>query len=133
MVKNKNIIVWIVGILFIMSIMPGEGEKIDETQQSMVDTIYTCDTSSDCPKCVGGGIEEFNASDPSFLGELGHATCEREVCQLSDACLIWDCGNTQAECSSVKQTLFDNTIGKFNESPGLFVAILALFAIYLML
>ena len=108
---------WIVGILFVMSVMPGDGTKAAD-QQAIVMSEYTCTADKDCPVCVGGGIEKFNESDQTFLGELSASQCVNNACVLSDACLIWDCGNA-ADCNSIKKTLLDNTIERANDNPSL--------------
>ena len=132
---KKEYWLWIIGILFVMSIMPGEGTKAS-SQQALVESNYICTSDSQCPKCVGGGIISINESntDPGFLEELSYGKCIEGKCQLSDACLIWDCPvGSDATCKSVKQTLLDNTIGRMNDNPislfgliGLAVALLLL-------
>lgn len=116
----KNWLLWIIGALFVMSMMPGEGTKASD-QQTIVASKYTCTTKDDCPSCVLGGIVEYQEINTTFFGELSYAECVGGVCELSDACIIWDCPPTaDPECKSVKQTILDNTIGKVNENPKLF-------------
>lgn len=111
MVKfNSRNAALIVLILFAMSIMPGEGSKA-ASQQAIKATEFTCQTNDDCPVCVGSGL--VNDSELN-------AQCISNECFLSDACLIWDCG-TAEDCRSVKSTLLDNTVGRFNENPVLFI------------
>lgn len=119
---NRNMLLWIVGILFIMSVMPGEGTKA-ASQEAIVSTDYTCNIDSDCPKCVGKGLADANAT--AFPGELSYAACVNHRCDLSEYCLVWDCGNSQLAngtsspiaCKSVKRTLLDNTLVKLNQHP----------------
>lgn len=136
----KNLWLWVVGILFVMSVMPGEGTKA-ASQQAIVATEYICNEDADCPVCVGGGFIEYNESDDNFLGELSYAKCVDSKCELSDACVIWECpsGSTRdvdgeiIPCKSVKQTILDNTIGKFNDSPAILLLIVGLVLAYIML
>ena len=120
---DKNILLWIVGALFIMSVMPGEGTKA-ASQQAIVSTNYICNVKEYCPKCVGAGLAKANAT--AFPGELSYADCIDSRCELSEYCLVWDCGNSQlfngtgnAPCKSVKRTLLDNTLVKVNQHPAL--------------
>lgn len=130
----KNILIWAVGILFIMSIYPGQGEKA-ASQQAIISTDYTCTEDTDCPTCVGG-FTEINESilveDFSFFEEIAYAKCETGTCQLSEFCIVWDCG-TDLSCESVKQTLLDNTIAKLRDRPIVFLGIVGLIIAMLML
>lgn len=129
----KNWLMWAIGILFVMSVMPGEGSKA-ANQQAIVATQYSCTVDTDCPKCVGGGLIDYNASSSNFLGELSYADCLEGVCQMSDACLIWDCPTgADPSCQSIKQTLLDNTFVKFNDNPMLLILTLGLVVAYFML
>lgn len=133
----KNLMLWIIGILFIMSVFPGQGTKA-ANQQALVMQDYSCETDTDCPKCVGGGIIAYNESDSNFFGDLSYAKCdaEKKKCILSDACLVWDCGDKQTQdgtCNSIKKTLLDNTIVKFNENPWIILFIIGLIVAFFML
>ncbi len=138
----KNWIIWLVGIFFIMSVMPGEGTKAEDNQ-AIVATEYLCSTVDDCPKCTGGGLIEFNetAEEHGFFEELSFSDCVNGKCELSDACIVWDCpegaeletDDGPVPCESVKQTLLDNTIGRFNENPVMFLLIIGLIVAYFML
>lgn len=132
----------VIGILFFMSVLPGEGTKVAD-QQALVTTDYLCTTVDECPTCVGGGISEFNASDPTTLGELSFTECIEGRCKMSDACLIWDCptgaaklnvsGGAAEECKSVKQTILDNTIQRFNENPVILLLIIGAIVAFVLL
>lgn len=138
---SKTQVLWLIGILFVMSVTPGEGTKVSD-QQALVTTDYLCTTVDDCPTCVGGGIYDYNATDPSFLGELSYVECVGGRCEMSDACLIWSCPpsaqklNTTGglvDCESVKQTILDNTIQKFNENPVILLLIIGAIVAFIML
>lgn len=140
----KNWLIWLVGLLFVMSVMPGEGEKA-ANQQAIIATDYTCTEDTDCPTCVGG-FTEINGSiaeeDFTFFEEIAYAKCEAGTCRLSEFCIVWDCpaGSTTLNatggivpCESVKQTLLDNTIAKLRDNPALFLGLIALIAALFML
>lgn len=130
---KKNIIIWVIIVLFALSILPGEGQKAAD-QQAIVATEYSCIDDTDCPTCVGGfvTINSTVEEDFTFLEELAYAQCDNGYCRLSEYCLIWDCGNVE-ECISVKQTILDNTVVKFQENPIWLLAIIGLIVAYLML
>ena len=129
-INNKRLM-WVIAILFVMSMMPGEGTKAAD-QQAIVDSTYTCSVDEDCPVCVGAGLVDYNETDPGFLGELSYSECSGGTCQLSDACLVWDCGEA-GDCDSIKQTLLDNTIGRFNDNPTGLIILIGLIIAFLML
>lgn len=131
--NRQMILIAVIGVLFAMSIIPGQGIKAGNQQAMISYEEYPCTTNADCPTCVGGGIEEYNVSNPTYLGELSGGYCSAGKCVLSDSCLIWSCPESQADCKSVKQTLLDNTIGKFNQNPMLLVLIIGLIIAFLML
>jgi Na+-transporting methylmalonyl-CoA/oxaloacetate decarboxylase beta subunit len=126
MKKINPILLVIVSLLFVLSIIPGQGTKA-ANQQAIVGTEYTCTSSKDCPVCVGSGIEKKDTE--SFLYELNSRTCVNGKCQQSDACLVWDCGNV-AGCNSIKQTILDNTIVKINKYPIIIFLAIFLILIY---
>ena len=137
--KKKNLLLWAIGILFVMSFLPGTGTKA-ANQQAIVATEYTCSANTDCPVCTGAGIEKFNETDPTFLGELSYANCVKPsgsstgVCHLSDACLVWDCPNgASSNCKSIKKTILENTFGLVNKNPLLLIGIIALVVVYFIL
>jgi hypothetical protein len=111
-----------------MSITPGEGTKVSD-QQALVATDYTCSVDEDCPVCIGAG---FEVEESEFLQELNSKRCIAGSCELSDACLIWDCGNA-GECQSIKQTVLDNTVGRLNNNPIIFLLIVGLIIAFIML
>lgn len=131
---DSKIILWIVGILFVMSLFPGEGTKA-ASQQAVVNTDYTCTQATDCPTCIrlpvdintSKAVEEF-----TFLEELAYAQCTAGTCELSEYCIVWDCGNAE-NCQEVKQTLLDNTIGKLQENPMYAIFGILLIVAYFML
>lgn len=107
-----------------MSIMPGEGNKASD-QQAIVTTEFSCSKDTDCPTCVGGldflAANETKPTDEfTFIEELAYGKCENSKCQLSDSCLIWDCGTVE-DCNSIKKTVLDNTVEKINKRPGLLI------------
>jgi hypothetical protein len=125
--KKINPIWFIVLIaLFAMSVIPGDGNKAT-SQQAIVDTTYTCTAAADCPTCVGAGIKTEDTE--GYLAELNSKTCVGGVCQQSDACLVWDCGKAGG-CNSIKQTILDNTIQKFNMYPFVLIGLIALLLVY---
>jgi hypothetical protein len=130
--KSKNLI-WIFAILLFMSIYPGTGYKA-ESQQAIVSTDLPCTTYKDCPTCVGGFMEhkEYDPLNRTIFQELSYAKCDGGVCKLSEYCVYWNCG-TQANCTSVKQTLLDNTVGKIQQNPMYLVGIIGLIVVFLML
>lgn len=129
---KREHIVWLIGALFVMSIWPGTGTKALD-QQAIVQTDYACSVPSDCPVCAGGlfGINESKTeAELSFTEELSYASCVGGTCRLTDLCIVWECppGSTHLDvegnvipCTSIKQTLLDNTISKMNENPMLFI------------
>ena len=141
----ENWLMWAIGILFVMSIMPGQGIKAAD-QQAIIETDYLCSVSTDCPVCVGGfadatGILESNLT---FFEELAYAKCDNNgKCRISEYCLVWGCptgsyrtnesGGANIPCKSVKTTVLDNTLMKVNENPKLFLGIVVLFIVWLML
>ena len=137
--KYKNLLIGAVLILFTLSVLPGKGNK-SESQQAIVSTDYICSDVKDCPKCVGGNIVKYNTTGymndtggiKDFVGELSYAACIGGRCELSDSCLVWDCPRSggilnetggKSECSSIKQTLLDNTLGFINKYPLLLLII----------
>jgi len=140
----KNWLIFLVGILFVMSLIPGEGKKA-LSQEAIIATDWECNTALDCPICVGGfgNVTGIPESDLSFFEELAYAKCDNNgKCRLSEYCLIWDCPeNTfrvnetggRVECSSVQRTLLDNTLVKFNENPKLIFGVILLIIVYFML
>ena len=143
----KNWLIWAIGILFVMSIMPGEGTKA-ANQEAVTESEYICNLDTECPTCVGGyssipaGTLESNLT---FFEELAYAKCDTTInrCRLSEYCLVWGCpegsyrvnetGGANIPCVSVKQTLLDNTINKMSANPKLFLGAVVLIAIWLML
>lgn len=131
---NKNILLWVIGILFVMSVMPGQGEKIAGDTQAITQSDIACTQDTDCPTCLGKGLSDFNESDPTFLGELSFSECNNEgFCDLSEFCITWSCGDTQENCESVKQTILDNTILKLRDNPMLTLLIGAAVVAFFML
>jgi len=135
-IKNikKEHIIWIVGILFFMSIYPGQGTKAVD-QQAIVVTDNMCAVDTDCPVCVGGFAklnDTVKEDELTFFQELSYAKCVSGKCRLSEYCLVWDCGKS-AGCDSVKQTLLDNTLSRLNENPALTLGIVALVVALLLL
>lgn len=139
----KNAMLWVIGILFAMSVIPGNGEKAAD-QQAIVVSDYICTTSADCPVCVGAGLFEVNetlGTDLPFGQELSYAECVAGKCEMSEYCLVWDCpadsmletedGNVA--CSSIKQTVLDNTIGRLSGNPLLIIGIVGGIIVFLML
>lgn len=141
---DTNKIIVLIALLFIASMIPcdylgsciGNGTKAAD-QQAIVSTEYTCATDKDCPSCAGGGIVKYNETATGasgFFGELSYAKCVSGVCQLSDSCLVWQCGNSNTTtCHSLKQTLLDNTLTKVNQHPGMLILGIILIALYFML
>jgi hypothetical protein len=148
----KNWLIWLVGILFVMSVMPSNGTKAND-QQAIITSEYICSSDDDCPRCIGGyaditGILEENLT---FYEELAFGVCDtsKNRCRLSEYCLVWDCpksaaletdkecvtaadckegetcpsGKCVAQCQSVRRTLLDNTIGKVRQNPKIFLFI----------
>jgi hypothetical protein len=118
---HKERLIWILVVLFFMSIVPSNGYKAAGDTQAIVGTTFSCQTDTDCPQCIGAGIE--NASTDTFFGELSHSKCVNGLCSLSDSCVYWDCNNAE-NCESVKATILQNTVGRFQESPALFLLII---------
>jgi hypothetical protein len=140
----KNWLIWVIGILFVMSVYPGEGTKAAD-QQAIIESEYGCSVDTDCPSCVGGfadipvGALETNLT---FYEELAYADCVNSRCRLSEYCLIWNCPSGsvkinatlgESPCISVKQTLLDNTIRKASDNPKLFLGVIILVVVYLLL
>src|SRR3990167_5123685 len=117
--QSKGLLVFVV-ILFIASVLPGQGTKA-ANQQAIMATEYTCQKTADCPVCVGAGLAE--PGQEGFLQELSYSQCVQGKCQLSDACLIWDCGKS-GNCNSIKQTLFDNTFVKLRDNSFILIVII---------
>lgn len=136
---KPNRLIWVIAFFFIMSILPGEGTKAAGDQQAITQSIYVCEQDTDCPTCVGAGfadidLEKIEAGE-FHLGELSFSECNTEVglCDLSEYCLVWDCGPTQQGCDSIKQTILDNTIVRFQENPILLLGAIGLVVAFIFL
>lgn len=129
----QNVIIALTVIVLGLMLSPGQGMKA-QSQQAIVATDYSCNVDKDCPKCVGGGVVDYNVSDDGFFGELSYAKCLNKKCQLSDACLLWDCGGVNTvepnSCKSIRQSLLDNTLGKINQNPFMLLLLVGLLAAY---
>jgi hypothetical protein len=125
--KINIILIVIVGVITLLSILPGEGMKAADLNQfgkktSDVGTEYSCSTVEDCPSCVMDLSDFSNETKPM-------SSCSNGMCTLSDACVIWDC-NEANNCHSIRQTLLDNTVQKFNEHPGLLIFLILIGVVY---
>lgn len=123
MVKFKQKwLIWIIFGVFLLNFIPGTGFKMPGSQQAIVASEFTCSQDSDCPTCVGA---QFVDEDPAtFPGELGVSYCSAGKCQLSEYCIVWDCGDTQQNCDSIRQTILDNTFLRFQQNPTMFILLI---------
>lgn len=118
--KIFTIVAVIIGILALMTILPGEGTKrTDIGNFATVGTDIQCSSNTDCPTCID---EVFSVNKTSV--------CVSGKCTVPDTCLYWDCGNAE-KC--VRQTILDNTIQKFNQYPWILFALIAVTIIYIIL
>ena len=125
-INSKSMALFVVVALFALSVIPGEGMKSSD-QMAIVSTEYTCNVNSDCPICVGSSLGE--SGKEGFINELASASCSANKCQLPDTCLIWDCGKSGG-CTSIRQSLFDNTIVKLRDNPLLLLMIVVALSLY---
>lgn len=137
--KNVNT-KWLIlaGVIALMYFMPGTGFKA-ANQQSLIMSEVGCGSDLECPKCIGGGFEDYNPLNVTMLGELSYAKCKitapavRGTCELSDMCTYWDCPTGATNCESVKKTLLENTVEKFNKNPAILILVVGLVVAYFML
>lgn len=128
---HQNRALYVLVALILLSIVPGQGEKVSQDTMSIVKSTYTCHQDSDCPSCVGAGIVKYNGTSSGYFGELSYQKCISGYCHQSDTCMIWACGASQSNCKSIKQTLLDNTITKLNNNPLLYLLIVGLVIAYI--
>jgi hypothetical protein len=115
--KVASIVLAIALILFICNFIDGEGSKAAD-QKKTASTNYTCSKDSDCPQCVGTGL---NLSMES--------KCTNQQCVLPQTCFKYDCGN-QTDCKSVRNTVLDNIVSWLSNNPWILVGLIILAIIY---
>lgn len=120
--KISTYLLYALGIIVLLMIIPGNGQKMASADNfAMVNTKFACTSAATCPVCID---EVFSANKS--------ATCVSGKCVLPDTCLYWDCGKTEG-CHSIRQTILDNTIQKFNQFPWLLWALIGVIVTYILL
>ena len=108
---TRNIIIGIALFLLVLAFFPGQGSKAAD-QKKTAEAVYSCSKDSDCPQCVGAGL---NISADS--------KCVSGTCVLPQTCLKWDCGN-QVDCKSIRNTILDNIVTWLSNNPWILISLI---------